>query len=135
MSNFLTLIIVSGILGIAVFLGTERRSGQVLKLKEQNTVSVPHIGKIEILNGCGIEGAAGKVANYLRSDNFDIKSVGNAETWNYPFTIVISRTPDTTVASQVASSLNTDKMIVIRNNDQMHDVTVIIGPDFGERIQ
>ena len=44
-------------------------------------------------------------------------------------------TLDTAIASQVASSLDTDKMIVIRNNDKMHDVTVIIGPDFGERIQ
>ncbi len=98
-------------------------------------MSIPYIGRIEVLNGCGIEGAAGKVADYLRSTNFDIKSVGNAQTWNYPFTIVISRTQDTTVASQVASSLDTDKMIIIRNNDKMHDVTVIIGPDFGERIQ
>jgi hypothetical protein len=135
MSNLLTLIIVSAILGISIFIGTEVKTGPDLKQDKKKTVSVPYIGRIEVLNGCGIEGAAGKVAAYLRSTNFDIKSVGNAQTWNYPFTMVISRTLDTTVASQVASSLNTDKMIVIRNNDKMHDVTVIIGPDFGERIQ
>jgi len=118
-----------------MFIGTELKTRPVPKQEKKNSVSVPYIGKVEVLNGCGIEGAAGKVADYLRSTNFDIKSVGNAQTWNYPFTMVISRTLDTTVASQVASSLNTDKMIVIRNNDKMHDVTVIIGPDFGERIQ
>ncbi len=118
-----------------MFMGTEIKSKPIPEEKNKKIASVPYIGRIEILNGCGIEGAAGKVADYLRSTNFDIKSVGNAQTWNYPFTMVISRTLDTTIASQVASSLNTDKMIVIRNNDRMHDVTVIIGPDFGERIQ
>ncbi|NLL14218.1 MAG: LytR C-terminal domain-containing protein [Fibrobacter sp.] len=135
MSNLFTLIIVSAILGISMFIGTELKTRPVPRQEKKKTVSIPYIGRIEVLNGCGIEGAAGKVADYLRSTNFDIKSVGNAQTWNYPFTIVISRTQDTTVASQVASSLDTDKMIIIRNNDKMHDVTVIIGPDFGERIQ
>jgi len=135
MSNLLTLFIISAVMGISMFIGTELKTRPVPKQEKKNSVSVPYIGKVEVLNGCGIEGAAGKVADYLRSTNFDIKSVGNAQTWNYPFTMVISRTLDTTVASQVASSLNTDKMIVIRNNDMMHDVTVIIGPDFGERIQ
>lgn len=135
MSNLLTLFIVSAILGISIFIGTEIKTRPVLYQEKEKAVSVPYIGRVEVLNGCGIDGAAGKVANYLRSTYFDIKSVGNAQTWNYPFTIVISRTLDTTVASQVAYSLNTDKIIVIRNNDKMHDVTVIIGPDFGERIQ
>ncbi len=135
MSNLLTLIIVSAVLGISIFIGTELKTRPVLNLEAKKAVSVPYIGRVEVLNGCGIEGAAGKVAGYLRSTNFDIKSVGNAQTWNYPFTMVISRTQDTTVASQVASSLDTDKMVIIRNNDKMHDVTVIIGPDFGERIQ
>ena len=93
------------------------------------------MGRIEVLNGCGIEGAAGKVANFLRSKNFDIKSTANADIWNYPFTIVVSRSLDTTIASQVAAALKTDKMVVIRSNDNLHDVTVFIGPDFGERIQ
>lgn len=118
-----------------MLIGTEIKPRQVIRIERKNVQSVPHIGRIEILNGCGMEGAAGKVADFLRSDNFDIKSIGNAETWNYPFTLVISRTLDTTIASQVASSLNTDKMIIIRNNDQMYDATVIIGPDFGERIK
>lgn len=135
MNNFLTLIILSSILGIALLIGSEVKPKPVLPKDKNRTASVPYIGRVQILNGCGKEGAAGKVANYLRSENFDIKSVGNAETWNYPFTMVISRTTDTTVAAQVAASLKTDKMVIIRNNDQLHDVTVIIGPDFGERIQ
>jgi hypothetical protein len=99
------LIIVSAILGISILIGTEIKTGPDLKQDKKKTGSVPYIGKVEVLNGCGIEGAAGKVADYLRSTNFDIKSVGNAQTWNYPFTMVISRTLDTTLP-QVASSLN-----------------------------
>lgn len=135
MKNIFTLIIVSAILGIAILAGSEIGQKPAVKNETGNPIPIPYIGKVQILNGCGKEGAAGAVADYLRSANFDIKSIGNAETWNYPFTMVISRTLDTTVASQVAFSLKTNKMIIIRNNDQLHDVTVIIGPDFGERIQ
>lgn len=134
MGNFLTLIIVSIVLVIAIIIGKDNKPVNISN-KCNTETSIPHIGRVEILNGCGKEGAASKIADYLRSANFDIKSVGNAETWNYPFTMVISRTSDTTVASQVAACLKTDKTVIIRNNDKLHDVTVITGPDFGEIIQ
>ena len=47
--------------------------------------------------------------------------------------MVISRSLDTTVAFQVSNALKTDKRIIMRNNESMYDVTVIIGPDFTER--
>ena len=49
--------------------------------------------------------------------------------------MVISRSLDTTVAFQVSNALKTDKRIIMRNNESMYDVTVIIGPDFTERIK
>ena len=49
--------------------------------------------------------------------------------------MVVSRSLDTTVASQVANALKTDKKAIIRNNENLYDVTVFIGPDFAERIK
>jgi hypothetical protein len=75
------------------------------------------------------------MADFLRDRGFDVKSIGNAETWNYPFTLVVSRTKDRTIANQICEALATDKQIVLRDGEQMYDATVILGPDFAERIE
>ena len=75
------------------------------------------------------------MADFLRQHSFDVKSIGNAATSNYPFTIVVSRTTDMGVARQIAKALGTDKLILLRNGDDMYDVTVILGSDFGEMIE
>ncbi len=95
---------------------------------------VPDIGSIEVLNGCGVEGAANRMAELLRSKQFDVKNIDNASSWNYPFTLVVSRSKDMTVAKKIARVLKTDRVILIRTNEQTYDVTVIIGPEFGEKI-
>jgi len=88
-----------------------------------------------VLNGCGISSAATATADFLRDHSFDVKNIGNAPTWNYPFTMVVSRSADMTVAGQISEALRTDKLILLRNGGDMYDVTVILGPDFEERIQ
>jgi len=118
-----------------MYVGTTKISVQATSNKDTTVIAVPEIGSIEILNGCGAEGAANKVADYLRANNFDVKYLGNADTWNYPFTMVISRNRNDSIAKQVASILKTDKIVRIRKNDNTYDVTVVIGPDYGERIQ
>ncbi len=117
-----------------MFVGTLREDVPQTE-KEINQVSIPDIGSIQLLNGCGAEGAATKVADYLRDNDFDVKFVGNADTWNYPYTMVISRSTDDMIANQVAQVLKTDKVVKIRNNDNSFDVTVVIGPDYGEKIK
>lgn len=134
MKNFFTLLIIFSIMAVSIIIG-ESVNKTIKPHNHFDLVSVPYIGSIEVLNGCGINGAANKVADYLRRANFDVKNVDNAENWNYPFTLVVSRKTDTTIASQIAKVLKTDKMVIIRNNENSYDVTVYTGPDFGERIQ
>jgi hypothetical protein len=95
----------------------------------------PFIGKIQVLNGCGSVGAAKTVTDYLRSKKFDVKDVGNAKTGNYRETMVVSRIKDRTVAQQVAQALGINSVILIRNGDEMYDVTVFVGEDFKERVR
>ncbi len=136
MSNVFTLISIILFSGLSILIGSMKTDSPEFGIKKKTVVtSVPYIGSIEILNGCGIEGAANKVADFLRSRNFDVKNIGNAQAWNYPYTMVVSRSLDTTVASQVANALKTDKKAIIRNNENLYDVTVFIGPDFAERIK
>jgi hypothetical protein len=96
---------------------------------------VPHIGRIVVLNGCGISGAAVAVSGFLRDANFDVKETGDADSWNYPFTLVVSKTRDMTIAKQVAQALSTDKIVMMRDGDDTYDAAVIIGPDFGEKLE
>jgi hypothetical protein len=49
--------------------------------------------------------------------------------------LVVSRTKDQTVAQQVAQALGTPSAVLIRNGDQMYDVTVFVGADFQEIVR
>lgn len=132
--NIVAFTILCSILTAALFIGIPRTRHRVLQDADQTIPSVPFIGSIQVLNGCGTPGAADKAADFLRTHNFDVKYIGNAETWNYPFTMVISRTKDMTIARMVAASLKTDRCVLLRTDDSACNVTVIIGPDYGETI-
>jgi len=97
--------------------------------------NVPSIGRVQVWNGCGVGGAAIRMADFLRAKNFDVKDIGNAPTFNYPTTMIISRTADKGLAGEIEKHLKTGKVVLIRNNEQMYDVTVVAGPDFEERIK
>lgn len=83
-----------------------------------------------MLNGCGETKAASMIASFLRSKNFDVKEIGNADSWNYPFTIVVSRTPEQTVAKKICKVLNIDKCITLRTHEKNYNVSVIVGADY-----
>jgi len=97
--------------------------------------SVPSNGSVQVLNGCGAEGAANRVADFLRAKGFDVKDIGNASTWNHQSTMIISRSADMGLANGIEKLLKTGKVVLIRNGDSMYDVTVVAGPDFEERIK
>jgi hypothetical protein len=97
--------------------------------------SVPHIGSLEVLNGCGVDNAADSVAAFLRTRGFDVKNVDNAPSWNYAHTIVASRTKDMENARRAAKTLGTNRVILLRTDESMYDVVVFVGRDFRERIR
>jgi hypothetical protein len=132
--NILSFVSVIALLCIALVIGFLRNHPSAPKTPQEIAPSVPCIGSIQVLNGCGITGAADQVTDYLRLNKFDVKYKGNAETWDHPRTLVISRTADMTVARQVAKVLGTNRCELIRTSDSTYNVTVIVGPDFKERI-
>ena len=133
MSNLLLLSLFLSIVVLAVLAGKSAPEQHPPPVQEK-TVSVPHIGSIEVLNGCGVEGAANQMADFLRSRQFDVKSIGNSQSWNYPHTLVISRKKDMSIAQKIAAQLGTDKVVLIRTSEELYDVTVVLGPDFREMI-
>ncbi len=100
----------------------------------EQELDVPHIGKIEVLNGCGEPGVARDFARILRKNNFDVKNDGisNAATFNYPFTLVASRSRDMDIAHAIADAIGIeeDKVILLRSTRNDYDATLIAGNDF-----
>ena len=138
--NIPSLLSISGILFIAVIIGIHRSPDRqklvsVPPLQEQIDASVPSIGRIQVLNGCGSAGAAEKMTDFMRMKKFNVANTGNASSWNYPFTLVVSHTNDMTIANQIAAVLTTGHVVLMRKEDHAYDVTVIIGPDYEEKIR
>ncbi len=135
---FITLLL---ILGAAILVGLNTGNPASKSVSPANTHTVPSVGSIQVLNGCGINGAAGAVADYLRSRGFDVKDIDDARDengariWNYDTTIVVSRKKNMEIARGVRKALGTGKLILLRNDDIMYDVTVYLGEDFGEILE
>lgn len=162
MRNGIALLIFAGFFGAAILIGGIRRSPDTHTESAAEPVSepapqdasppapepqpapppapvaedgIPHIGRLRVLNGCGISKAANEIAEHLRTAGFDVKDVDNAPTWNYEHTIVVSRTRDTHNAEQVAEALTTERVVMMRTDDSLYDVVVFVGTDFRERMQ
>jgi hypothetical protein len=129
----LIIAMITGLRGPAVKGQAQHETPAPQKSEAQH--KVPWIGKIQVLNGCGVDGAANDVAEFLRSKKFDVKSIGNAPTGNYQATLVVSRKKEQAVARQVADALGTSAVFIMRTQDEMYDVTVFVGSDFKERVR
>lgn len=135
MKNIIILFLFTVVAGLAILKGSSYTYKIPVKQQIETTDRIPYIGRLQILNGCGIGGAAHTVAEYLRFHNFDVKNIGNAENWNFTETLIISRFIDTTIAQQVALALLSKNMVLIRTQETRYDVTVIVGNDYRERMQ
>jgi len=105
----------------------------------------PEIIRLQLLNGCGIAGAAEEMARALAESSpaviFDIIDKANADVYNFEKTTVIDRRGDGQQAggfSQAALTVRDilkvqpDRMLLQRLADNLLqiDVTVIIGADY-----
>jgi len=89
-------------------------------------------GEVQVLNACGIPGAADRMRDFLTERGFDVVEMGNYSHWNVPQTIIALRNTHWTGAEQLAGVLNTDKVVPLKNPVLMVDATVLVGQDFEE---
>jgi hypothetical protein len=92
----------------------------------------PKILQIEVLNGCGVPGIAGKYMNYLRKQGFDVIRAENYETFNVLKTVVIERRGKIQNGIRIASALGLgeDRVLQEVNEAYLIDATVILGKDY-----
>lgn len=89
--------------------------------------------KIEVLNGCGVDGVARKFAEFLKKRNFDPVNVTNYDSQNIPRTAIIDRTSNELVnGRKVAQTLGLadDYVVYQASPERMVAVSVIIGQDY-----
>lgn len=88
--------------------------------------------KVEVLNGCGVDGMARTVANRLRASGFDVMTLDNADRFDYPESIVIDRLGNPDDADRVAAALGVGNRIqqIVPDPFRIESVTVIIGKDY-----
>ena len=92
-------------------------------------------GDIEILNSCGMQGAAAKMRSYLREKGFDVVSYRNDRLQNYDETIMVLRNPEWEGAKALAKALKTENVMTVFSKRAVVDASVYIGKDFEQIIK
>ena len=90
--------------------------------------------KVEVLNGCGLKGIAAQTAEFLRENHVDVVRSDNADHYDYPNTVIISRNENVESLKAVSKSFGVpldDKTHILTDPDESLgvDVTVILGKD------
>jgi hypothetical protein len=103
---------------------------------------------VEVLNGTGVTGLAGRTAELLRGFGYDVISIGNAGRSDYEATEIIDRSGSAEVArifaetirctnlrseTAVPEELNMELNMGLQNLEYRSDFTLIIGGDFNGR--
>ena len=85
--------------------------------------------RVEVLNGSGEGGVAGRLASYLREGGYHVVAVGNADRTDYFATLVVARDEDPAAALAVARYLGGPPVIRQTLGSDQADVTVVLGSD------
>ncbi len=129
------------LLGFAVSTWLQHRSGgrdrsPAAAPAETGTPSVDRSRiRIDVRNGSGIEGAAGRVTELLREHGFDVVDFGNADRFDYARTRVVDQRGEPAWAGEVASVLRGAPVDTLEGPgsseaaDPSADVIVVIGSD------
>jgi polyisoprenyl-teichoic acid--peptidoglycan teichoic acid transferase len=109
---------------------------------------------VEVLNGTAVNGLAGRTADMLRSFNYDIISIGNADRNNYENTVIYHFSGDDAMVKDFADVIKCENVIDetndgqedqtnkqpsdiksadIKSADFKADIRLIIGRDFNGR--
>ena len=88
--------------------------------------------QLDVLNGCGVQGAATSITAYLRARGFDVVEMRNYRSFDMQESLVVDRTGIRENAERVAYALGINKRNIIQqiNEDYFVDVSVVIGRDY-----
>jgi hypothetical protein len=85
---------------------------------------------VEVLNGGGVQGMAGRATELLRDDGFDVVYFGNAQSVAQGGSVVLARTANRDAAAEVAAALGIEVVRLEPDSTLLVDVTVLLGSDW-----
>jgi len=138
-TKFLNLFIF--ILGMVVLVYT---FSFVKRLTQTEAVGSPEpiLVRIEVLNGCGVKGAAQEVGDFLREKKFqrvyfDVRGIENFTTSSVSKTMIWDRVGDLKLAQMVAAELGIADIFQkpLKKNYEDVKVTLILGSDYRKIFQ
>jgi hypothetical protein len=123
------LVIVVGYLGYSLF---ARHVTQPPVDPMRSGVAPGEIIQIDVLNGCGANGAATAFTSFLRARGYDVVEMRNYKAFDVEESLVIDRTGNRKNAEKVAYALGIRKENILQqlNQDYYVDVSVVIGKDY-----
>ncbi len=123
-----------GFLVVAILLSILTGCKEVKVVEEKQPVR-HYKGDIEVLNSCGMQGAAAKMRAYLRENGFDVVSYRNDRLQNYDETILVLRNPEWEGAKALAKALKTENVMTVFSKRAVVDASIYIGKDFEQIIK
>ena len=102
---------------------------------KQVSLSSKQILKVEVLNGCGVQGIASQITDFLRERDIDVVYFGNFERWDLSETLVIDRVDhDLSKAKVIGKILGVEenRMFPQISPQRQLDVTIIIGKNYSQ---
>ncbi len=88
--------------------------------------------RVQVLNGCGVDGVAKNFVNFLNRENFLVTNVDNADNFNYANSIVYLNGDYAEEAMEIAGLLGipTERILPANGKWKAYHITVIIGKDY-----
>jgi len=86
--------------------------------------------RVEVLNGGGVAGVAGRARDLLREAGFDVVYFGNASSFGTEVSLILDRGQDEAVAAAVGAALGISGVVQEQDASRLVDVTVLLGTDW-----
>lgn len=93
------------------------------------TTTMPGLPKVEVLNGSGTAGAAQTVADVFKQQGYEVIATGNAGSFDYPTSKIISHKQDLKGVEAIGKVVNSIDVKYQKSTKAKADVTVIVGKD------
>jgi hypothetical protein len=89
--------------------------------------------RVQVLNGCGAQGVAARLRDFLTRSGYDVRDVGNADRQDYRESRILDRSGNMDAARDLAKLLSIDRARISKltgTPSPKLDLTLIIGYDY-----
>lgn len=115
--------------GLLYWVADREAVEEVVRMLNEGYLVVPLEVRVEVLNGCGVPGAASRIAALLEQENFVVVRTGNADRFDYHRTEVVALEAVTDKARAVSLYLSGSSLVHRPEPGSDADVQVIVGHD------